>query len=69
MEKRGNLKNKSSKRLSREEWLSRALQVLSREGKAKLKIESLTKNLGVTKGSFYWHFKGRAEFVRSLADY
>jgi AcrR family transcriptional regulator len=69
MEKRGNLKNKSSKRLSREEWLSHALQILSREGKAKLKIESLTKDLGVTKGSFYWHFKDRADFVRSLADY
>ena len=63
------MKNKSTHRFSREEWLSRALEVLSKEGKAKLRIETLTKKLGVTKGSFYWHFRDRAEFVRSLAAY
>ncbi len=59
----------SAKRLNREEWLSRALEVLSKEGKAKLRIELITKSLGVTKGSFYWHFKDRADFVKSLAEF
>ena len=69
MEKEKRLKNKSSKRLNREQWLSRALEILSREGKSKLRIDPLTKSLGVTKGSFYWHFKNRADFVKSLAEY
>ena len=60
---------KSSKRLSREQWLSSALEVLSKEGNAKLRIDAVTNDLGVTKGSFYWHFKDRADFVRSIAAY
>jgi len=62
-------KTKISGKLSREDWLSRSLEVLSREGKAKLRIDPLTKSLGITKGSFYWHFKDRSDFVKSLAEY
>ena len=69
MEEKRKSNYKSSKRLNREEWLSRALEVLSREGKAKLRIELLTNSLGVTKGSFYWHFKNRTDFVKNLAEY
>ena len=69
MEKEKRLKNKSFKRFNREEWLSSALKVLSGEGKAKLRIDLLTKSPGVTKGSFYCHLKDRADFVKSLAKY
>ena len=69
MEINRNRNTKISKRLGREEWLSRSLEVLSREGKAKLRIDALTNSLGITKGSFYWHFKDRADFVKSLAQY
>jgi AcrR family transcriptional regulator len=60
---------KQSRRLSREKFLSRALEVLSREGEAQLRIDALVDALGVTKGSFYWHFANRADFVRSLSEY
>ena len=69
MEKTGERKTKVSEKLSREKWLSRSLEVLSREGKAKLRIDALTQSLGVTKGSFYWHFRDRADFVKCLAEY
>ncbi len=69
MEKKEITKNKSSKRLARDDWLLRALEVLSKEGNAKLRIDLLTKSLGITKGSFYWHFKDRADFVKSLAEF
>ena len=39
--------------ISREEWLEKALEVVSREGGAKLRINNLVKDVGVTKGSFY----------------
>jgi len=55
--------------LSREEWLERALEAVSREGGAKLRIAALVEAVGVTKGSFYWHFKNRDDFVRGLIEY
>jgi AcrR family transcriptional regulator len=58
-----------SKRLSRDDFLSRALEVLSREGDSELRVDRLVAALGVTKGSFYWHFEDRADFVRSLAEF
>ena len=61
--------NRKSRRLSREQWLKRALEILSKEGNAKLRIDLLSRNLGVSKGSFYWHFKDRADFVKRLAEY
>jgi AcrR family transcriptional regulator len=57
------------KTLNREEWLEKALNVLSQAGGAKLRIDNLVKEIGVTKGSFYWHFKNRDDFVCSLIDY
>ena len=59
----------NAKTLSRVEWLENALNAVSRTGGAKLRIDSLVKKVGVTKGSFYWHFKNRDDFVRSLIDY
>jgi len=55
--------------LHREQWLEKALTIVSRGGGAKLRIAALVSEVGVTKGSFYWHFKNRADFVRSLIDY
>jgi AcrR family transcriptional regulator len=56
-------------RLSREEWLARALEVLGKKGAGQLTVESLARQLGVTKGSFYWHFTDRADFFRQLIEY
>jgi len=45
------------------------MEVLSHEGGAKLTIDNLCKALGVTKGSFYAHFEGRADFVKQFVNY
>jgi AcrR family transcriptional regulator len=58
-----------SKRLSREDWVVAALEVLSSEGVGKVSIVRIARDLGVTSGSFYWHFKDRNEFLRSLLDF
>lgn len=58
-----------STRLSREQWLARALDVLAEEGAGNLGIQYLSTALGVSRGSFYWHFKDRAAFVHALLDY
>ena len=62
-------KSKRKKRLSRNDWLARAMEVLSREGGAKLNIDNLCQALGVTKGSFYAHFEDRTDFVAQFVTY
>ena len=59
-------KKAKAPRYSREEWLSLALDVLARGGNAKLRVEAIAAALGVTTGSFYWHFKDRSDFLESL---
>ncbi|UCH48809.1 MAG: TetR/AcrR family transcriptional regulator [Betaproteobacteria bacterium] len=59
----------AAQRLTREEWLSRALHALAKQGERVLTIDTLTRQLGVSRGSFYWHFKDRADFVSQLAEY
>lgn len=56
-------------RLSREEWLLKALNVLAAQGPGELNIQSLAEALGVSRGSFYWHFKDRNDFIRALLDF
>ncbi|MGJ0121283.1 TetR/AcrR family transcriptional regulator [Williamsia sp. MIQD14] len=43
-------------RLSVEDWVNAAFDLLVAEGVAGVKISRLCEQLGVTKGSFYWHF-------------
>jgi AcrR family transcriptional regulator len=57
------------KRLTRHEWLARALDILALEGGAKLRVDAICDALRVTKGSFYWHFKDRDDFVRSVVQF
>ena len=56
-------------KLSQENWLVAALDVLSKDGIEKVKVEPLAVYLGVTKGSFYWHFKNREALFTQMVDY
>jgi AcrR family transcriptional regulator len=56
-------------RLGREDWLEEALRILAHEGNRLLTIEDLCERLSVSRGSFYWHFKSRDEFLTSIVDY
>jgi AcrR family transcriptional regulator len=52
-------RNRGHARLSAADWERGALEMMSEQGVAALAIEALARRLGVTKGSFYWHFKTR----------
>ena len=54
---------------SKKSWLNAALKALASGGIDKVRVESLAKNLGVTKGSFYWHFKDREQFLDELLNF
>ena len=55
-------------RLSREAWLAEALEVLAQDPEH-LRIDELADRLGVSKGSFYWHFENRSDFVIAMAEF
>ncbi len=42
---------------------------MARPGPQKLTIDRLVKGLGVTKGSFYWHFRNRRDFQTQLLQH
>ncbi len=58
-----------SQRLSREDWIRGALDLLVETGIEGVKIVPLAERLGVTSGSFYWHFKNRRELHDALLEY
>lgn len=60
---------KAAGRLTREEWLKQALEVLSKRGQAGMRIEELSAAIGVSRGSFYWHFENRSDFIRSVLQH
>ncbi|SFM46900.1 TetR/AcrR family transcriptional regulator [Rugamonas rubra] len=55
-------------RLSREDWLDFGLTVLREEGPQALKAEPLCKRLGVSRGSFYWHFDSAGAFMLAVVE-
>jgi AcrR family transcriptional regulator len=49
--------------LTASDWAEAALQLIAEKGLGALTVARLAKRLGVTKGSFYWHFRGRGELI------
>ncbi|WP_316230334.1 TetR/AcrR family transcriptional regulator [Bradyrhizobium sp. SZCCHNR1051] len=52
--------------LSADDWLTQGLKVLATRGFTALKAEPLAKAMGVSRGSFYWHFADVAAFHAAL---
>lgn len=57
-----------SRRLSVDDWVAAALEIMAAEGIGAVKIQRLCDELGVTKGSFYWHFKDLDAFLDAIAE-
>ena len=56
-------------RLEKTDWLDFALAELAAKGHNALKAQTLAAGLGVTRGSFYWHFEDLEAFKRDLIDH
>ncbi len=59
---------KSTESLTRDDWISAAWDMLGENGLDGVRVEPLARRLGVTKGSFYWHFKDRQQLMEALLD-
>lgn len=57
------------KRVSKAEWLQKALDLLEAEGVEAIRVERLARELGISKSGFYWHFKGREELRAQMIEY
>jgi hypothetical protein len=62
----------SGGRLSVDAWIHEGFTIIAEEGLNELKVDRLCERLGVTKGSFSWHFVDvpsyRASLVSSWAE-
>ena len=57
-----------SERLGRQEWIDAGLRAMADAGVDAVRVERLAETLGVTKGSFYWHFRDRGALLSALVE-
>ena len=55
-------------RLSTDDWAQAALDLIAEQGVAAVAVEPLARRLGVTKGSFYWHFPSRDALLQAALE-
>ncbi|CUH89052.1 DNA-binding transcriptional repressor AcrR [Phaeobacter sp. CECT 5382] len=61
-----NIQDRSRPPTSEEAWLTAAYEQLTRHGVESVKIMPLAKQLGVSRTSFYWHFKDRDALLEAM---
>ena len=54
--------------MTREQWVDAASAAFRRDGLAGVRVEAVARDLGVTKGSFYWHFDDRRALVDAVVE-
>jgi AcrR family transcriptional regulator len=54
--------------LSANDWLDQGLKTLAKSGFTALKAEPLAKAIGVSRGSFYWHFADIGTFHAAILN-
>jgi AcrR family transcriptional regulator len=51
--------------LTAQDWIDAAYSAITEDGVGSVAVEPLARRLGVTRGSFYWHFKDRRALVEA----
>ena len=52
--------------LTKEDWINAGWLLMTSKGVEGVKVEVLARQLEVSKGSFYWHFKNRQELLEAI---
>lgn len=55
--------------LEADDWIRASFEVLQDEGVGGVKITKIAKKLGVTSGSFYWHFGKMQDLLDALLEH
>jgi AcrR family transcriptional regulator len=53
----------------KQNWLLAGLDALRKGGVGAVRVERLATDVGVTKGSFYWHFRDRGALLDALLEF
>ena len=61
--------SKPKRRLTRDSWLEVALELLQNDGINAVTVDALAFQLGITRGSFYHHFKDRNDLSKEMLDF
>lgn len=56
-------------RLNKTEWMDAGFRALVTNGAGAVRVEPIARDLGATKGSFYWHFKDLNAFHHAMLEY
>ena len=59
---------RSASRLNQDTWLDAAFSAAVEHGFDGVRVLTLADTLGVTRGSFYWHFKDHAALITALLE-
>ena len=58
------MKNQTKRKsLNTSDWELATLDVIAHQGVSAVAVENIARELGVTKGSFYWHFTNRKDLI------
>ena len=56
-------------KVTRQDWLNVAKDILISNGVEQVKVLPMSERLGVSRSSFYWYFKSRADLLDALLDH
>jgi len=60
---------RKEKRVTKEEWLEKGLELFATCGSAGLRVDKLAKELDIAKSGFYCHFRGKDDLLDHILDY
>ena len=60
---------RKDKRVTREEWLGKALELFAARGAGGLRVEDLANALDISKSGFYCHFKGKDDLLDQILEH
>lgn len=53
---------------NKQAWVEAGFQLLAQGGIDSVRVDRISKKIGLTRGSFYWHFKNRAELLDAMLE-
>ena len=55
-------------KLTKNDWINAGLNTRVKKGIDSVRVELMSKQLKVSRGSFYWHFKNRQEWLNKILE-
>lgn len=60
--------DRAQSNLTEQSWIDAAVQHIIKANISDIRVEKLARDIGVTKGSFYWHFDNRQHLLRRVLE-